>query len=745
MSRIFSSNNSSNVSVEVSDTSNSLNARFNFTTPITVSLSSNNTVIGSCNVDNFVYSSNNELAWRTCASNTKVYLNQKLYFDYNTSFSFTDSNGFISYTGTTNSNVSTISVDDILYDTIDTYWNDTQFMGDVRFSANVFIPSIMSSNVAVNNNTIVFNSNATSNAIYSSNSITVLNNTPFSISNCAVFLNSNLGINTTTPTQQFQVVGNIQCGDGVGAYTARMNVRSSNEDHYSLLRTGVGNALFVMNSNADVAFHLSKGASSTSNQLLLQATTGRVGMNYSSPATTLHVGGQGTFESTSNNVILRNGQSNFNSNSSSGLLFQGTLSNNAVINTASIRVQPSNNDWLSPEIVLSFATLGSSNLVDRIKINQYGGISMGYIGNPSSPQQLNLTSFAQFETDGGIFMNSNASIHFGKNIGGKESNAGIVAYQRFSGVCLDVIGAGSNTTTRSVRIYDRIGINSNPATTLDASGTIRATNITDPLTGVGIEMSYDGTNGYLTSYDRGSNTWKPTVLRGSNICFQTQGQNNAIVSASGAIGCLRSIQLNGGALGDNTKCAYQFDNNPSQSNLVLFFKADQTSSTSSNLLTVSSNGQMWLERNTLTLQAANFGNEPFRCNFGSNGAFVIQADRNVVIYNGSGASIWSTNTSTSDRRLKTNIVALDNCLSNVCALKPCAYTFNEKDKMGLIAQDVLEVVPKAVTLMPNEKFIGTTVNEENGTYGIDYNAIVSQLVGAIKELSSKVDALERKN
>jgi hypothetical protein len=63
-------------------------------------------------------------------------------------------------------------------------------------------------------------------------------------------------------------------------------------------------------------------------------------------------------------------------------------------------------------------------------------------------------------------------IEFGSGIVGKESNAGKIGYQTFTTGCLDVVGAGTSTTDRRVRIWDKLGVGTNPAdTTLQVSGT----------------------------------------------------------------------------------------------------------------------------------------------------------------------------------------------------------------------------------------------------------------------------------
>ena len=92
---------------------------------------------------------------------------------------------------------------------------------------------------------------------------------------------------------------------------------------------------------------------------------------------------------------------------------------------------------------------------------------------------------------------------------------------------------------------------------------------------------------------------------------------------------------------------------------------------------------------------------------------------------------------TSDQRLKDNITPIEDSLSKVVSLSGNTYDWNEKSgkeghDVGVIAQEVLEVLPEAVT------------TRDNGYLAVDYQKIVPLLVQAVKELSAKVEDLENK-
>jgi hypothetical protein len=88
--------------------------------------------------------------------------------------------------------------------------------------------------------------------------------------------------------------------------------------------------------------------------------------------------------------------------------------------------------------------------------------------------------------------------------------------------------------------------------------------------------------------------------------------------------------------------------------------------------------------------------------------------------------------STSDKRLKTNILPLNNALDKVKKLEGVSFKINNESKIGVIAQDIQKVIPEVV----NKK--------EDGYLSVSYGNIVGLLIEAIKEQQIKIDQLEQK-
>lgn len=87
-------------------------------------------------------------------------------------------------------------------------------------------------------------------------------------------------------------------------------------------------------------------------------------------------------------------------------------------------------------------------------------------------------------------------------------------------------------------------------------------------------------------------------------------------------------------------------------------------------------------------------------------------------------------TARSDRRLKENIEPVRYDLSSLGAYR---YNFKrdpKTKKVGLIAQEVQQIIPDAVS------------SDKDGTLSLDYNAITAALVEEVKDLKRRCDALE---
>ena len=104
----------------------------------------------------------------------------------------------------------------------------------------------------------------------------------------------------------------------------------------------------------------------------------------------------------------------------------------------------------------------------------------------------------------------------------------------------------------------------------------------------------------------------------------------------------------------------------------------------------------------------------------------------------SNGAIYSTGdvVAYSDRRAKENIVTVDNALDKVSKLRGVYYNKKDSDEkkreVGVIAQEVKEVLPEVVTYAKD-------VDE----YGVDYGKINGLLIEAIKDLKKEIEELKQ--
>jgi len=93
--------------------------------------------------------------------------------------------------------------------------------------------------------------------------------------------------------------------------------------------------------------------------------------------------------------------------------------------------------------------------------------------------------------------------------------------------------------------------------------------------------------------------------------------------------------------------------------------------------------------------------------------------------------------STSDQRIKENIEQITDALDLVLKMRGVRYTLKDsgREMIGLIAQEVEQVIPEVVGMM----------NDELNTKTVGYGNIVGLLIEAIRDLQEQINALKHKN
>lgn len=127
---------------------------------------------------------------------------------------------------------------------------------------------------------------------------------------------------------------------------------------------------------------------------------------------------------------------------------------------------------------------------------------------------------------------------------------------------------------------------------------------------------------------------------------------------------------------------------------------------------------------------------------GAGGFEIVNSPYNAVLFTftqGGDFTAAGNVTAYSDRKLKTDFLQIDNAIEKVLKLNGMTFTRIDKEDTttryaGLIAQDVVEVLPEAVQI------------NETMSYGevmsVDYNGTIALLVEAIKEQQAHINSLQ---
>jgi len=112
-----------------------------------------------------------------------------------------------------------------------------------------------------------------------------------------------------------------------------------------------------------------------------------------------------------------------------------------------------------------------------------------------------------------------------------------------------------------------------------------------------------------------------------------------------------------------------------------------------------------------------------------------KTDADRLTYNSSVGTLHATNfNTTSDINLKKDIEIIENANNILSQIRGVNFTWidNDKPAVGVIAQDIEKVLPQLVDQ-----------RSDTGTKSVCYNGLIGVLIEAVKELSQRVEYLER--
>jgi hypothetical protein len=265
-----------------------------------------------------------------------------------------------------------------------------------------------------------------------------------------------------------------------------------------------------------------------------------------------------------------------------------------------------------------------------------------------------------------------------------------------------------------------------------------------------IRFRQDGSNhSTIHSFSAG---WQGGSAYGqSSGCINIAGQNgvtfggwntaDAVITPDGM--AIKAWTTPSGSTGWNGSAVLRLQQGSTGNNVYLQFRNKADAGDYAGILFTDNNTGGYIAFRTYTGGGANNGYNGDYMVYGTYTDHIFQAGSSETV-NGktevfrisANGNVTATGdvTAYSDARVKENILTIDNALEKTLALRGVYYNRTDKDdksqKMGVIAQEVLKVLPEIVN------------GSEDNTYSVAYGNMAGLFIEAIKELNAKISHLE---
>lgn len=306
----------------------------------------------------------------------------------------------------------------------------------------------------------------------------------------------------------------------------------------------------------------------------------------------------------------------------------------------------------------------------------------------------------------------------GTDVAGNLTGTGIGANLAIGGLNLVSSSTGNQNVALGRRALESLTTGGSNV----AVGTQTLISITSSIYNVGIgnNVLEDQTSGTRnTSVGASSGNW---VTTGSYNTFLGESAGNGGLSINSVVTGSQNTFIGAGTdVSDNT--------------------ISGTIALGYNVLATGSNRLFIDNSNTSSpLIVGDFANDTVKINGGLNvrdnvGIGTSLPTEKLVVDNGTSIGTYTTSgwMHSSDARKKTNVVAMENELDNINALRPVRFDWKQgggKTQIGFIAQEVEKIYPEAVLV------------DANGNYSLAIQNLVAPLVSAVQILSQQVETIE---
>ena len=553
----------------------------------------------------------------------------------------------------------------------------------------------------------------------------------------------NLGIGTNSPIFKLDVAGNgrFTGPGGVGSNGSLLITGGDTFGHSLYIASLASHKRLAFNNTGSVGniFAYDYGGGGVQN-LCLQGYGGNVGIGTSTPGSTLNVNGGGSFSG--NNTITQQGlHLQWNRSGGGGESWIINQLGLAISETAGIRFGKSN----------------ASNVVtEQMRITESGSVGIG----TASPQ-------ATLHVNGGLQLGTG-------DVNGFHFAAVSGALNAYSGTW----GAGTTRWCSDSRGNFGIGTLS-PTAKLHVDGTARSSrlqvvgtaasftaspklelfsssDLTNPTLSIGAYNS-DNTEIAMGGYINGSGTVTMSSTS-SAWSFQRFNQNLTIQAYNGIVGSSGTAVQNVTTFRNNGNVAIANSQGSSVSSLLCVGGVDAGGNGALHVISAPSSFNGGKSQDGATFKPWSDANNIIQF---YNSAGVIRGN-----IGGNGASAVTYNTS-SDRRLKENVVNMSNSINIVKQMRPVEFTWRSDNRpdYGFIAQEMYDILPNLRPNFTNYSHCECTLeNISNGVlcecsdhdhdepvdkegnplyYGLDYGKITPYLTKALQETIAELEKLRQ--
>lgn len=246
------------------------------------------------------------------------------------------------------------------------------------------------------------------------------------------------------------------------------------------------------------------------------------------------------------------------------------------------------------------------------------------------------------------------------------------------------------------------------------------------------------------------------TLLGNKTRISASGTNDAITPGSLTIG-FNSLNTNikFDAFGDSSVAYFR---NPSTTKRFQIFQSTSTSlNTSNNLMFIhTNNGDPQFSGGRIEFGGSDVGTTGNKIVMYNQGSYDVEGDWGLLIGAGStgnikiggdafkpGGGVWST---PSDERLKKDIKNFSDGLEKIMNLNPVYYkfkdvSFNDKEYIGFIAQDLEQITPYMVSVRNSNGLEDCRILDDSALTKILVNSVKEQQV-IINDLKTRIENLE---